>query len=291
MKDAVTERSQQTVKAALSTEAHTWEADVKPFDVPVSVDAFRSRDERTLVDISYALPLGNLAAGLAPGELRMPCEVGLSIRTASGYDLAAKCDTIPLTPPKIENGTFIGLYRFLLSPGTYAIAFHVKSLKGTGFGSWKGIKRIVAHGSSLMLSDIEFLLPSSAGSTLEIDGVKVIPSPLHMYSTDKPLMIYYHAYNLVKDMNGNTSTEAQVYMTKLESGAPALSFDPDNPPDNTEKIDTRRRDGKETVSTNFASLNIRDLSPGRYQLTVVLTDRKQFVTTVASKSVILLSPP
>jgi hypothetical protein len=221
----------------------------------------------------------------------MPSEVGLAIRTESGYDLIAKCDTLPFAPPKMENGTFIGLYRYLLPPGSYSLAFHVKSLKGRSFGSWKGMKRIVAHSPALSLSDIEFLLPSTSASTLEIDGVKVIPSPLHAYSLDKPLMIYYHAYNLVKDMFGNTATEARYYMTRLEYGAPLLPFDPDNLPEDAVEIDSRRREGKESTSPHFASLNVRDLSPGRYQLTVVLTDRKQFSKVVGSESVILLAPP
>jgi hypothetical protein len=291
MTEDVKRQSQETVKAALSTEEHTWEADMKPFGVPVSVDAFRSTDDRTLVDISYALPLANLAHGLPEGEQHMPSEVALAIRTESGYDLVAKCDTLPLSPPKMENGMFIGLYRFLLPPGSYALAFHAKSLRGNSFGSWKGTKRIAAHTPTLSLSDIEFLLPSTSASTLEIDGVKVIPSPLYAYSLDKPLMVYFHAYNLVKDMFGNTATEARYYMTPLQNGAPSLRFDPENPPEDVVELETKRRDGKESTSANFASLNVRDLSPGLYQLTVVLTDRKQFSTVVGSKSVILISPP
>jgi tetratricopeptide (TPR) repeat protein len=291
MKDEVIEESQTTVKAALSSENHTYQPEVKAFDIPVSVDAFRSKDERSMVDISYALPLASLAHGLPPGQQKMPVELALAIRTASGRDLIAKSDTLPLSPPKLENGMYLGLYRFLLPPGSYALALHARSLSGAGFGTWKGTKRIAAQSPALTLSDIEFLLPSLTASTLEIDGVKVVPSALQAYSLDRPLMIYYHAYNLVLDMFGATASDARTYLTKLEEGSVSIPFDPENPPEGSEQLEMKKYEGHETTSANFASIDVSGLSAGRYQLTVVFTDRKQHLTITGTKSVILVSPP
>jgi tetratricopeptide (TPR) repeat protein len=291
MKDDVAAQSQHTVKVALSTEEHTWKPGTTAFEIPVSVDAFRSKDDRALVDISYAIPLGVLASGLPSEESDIPTELALAIRTESGYDLISKRDTLSFARPKSEGGLFISLFRYLLPPGSYAFALHVKPLTGTSFGSWKGTKRIVANSPALSMSDIEFLLPSSATSTLEIDGVKVIPSPLRVYLLNKPLMLYYHAYNLVEDMYGNTATEARYYLTPLSAGSPETAFDPESPPENSTKLEDQRREGKEPTEAKFASLDVRDLSPGRYQVTVVLTDRKQFATIVSSKTINLVSPP
>jgi hypothetical protein len=290
MKDEVIEESQATVKEALSSEEHTYRPEVKAFDVPVSVDAFRSKDERCLVDISYALPLASLAHGLPPGEQAMPTEVGLAIRTASGRDLVAKADTLPLVPPKLENGMYLGLYRFLLPPGSYELALHAKSLNGAAFGTWKGTKRIPVQGPALTMSDIEFLLPSSTASTLEIDGVKVVPSALQAYALNQRLMVYYHAYNLVKDMFGATATEARYYLTPIAEGATPKPFDPENT-EGSEQVERKNVEGREATSANFAALDVSGFSAGRYRLTVVFTDRKAHLTITGIKSVILVSAP
>ncbi len=56
-----------------------------------------------------------------------------------------------------------------------------------------------------MLSDLQLLLPASAGPSIEIDGVKVVQSPFNTYPREKPLYAYLQVYNLVKDISGRAS--------------------------------------------------------------------------------------
>ena len=49
--------SKEVVTYALSTEKQTWEKKMETFHFPHSIDLFRAPDGRTLLDVSYALPL------------------------------------------------------------------------------------------------------------------------------------------------------------------------------------------------------------------------------------------
>jgi hypothetical protein len=46
-----------SVSLALRSEHHTWEAATKEIVVPHAIDAFRAENGKTLLDISYAIPL------------------------------------------------------------------------------------------------------------------------------------------------------------------------------------------------------------------------------------------
>jgi len=69
-----------------------------------------------------------------------------------------------------------------------------------------------------MMSDIELLLPSSAKSGIDINGMKAIVSPFDELPRRNTLYIYWQMYNLTKDADGKTGYRSRVLLTPGESG-------------------------------------------------------------------------
>ncbi len=290
VRDELREESRETVSQALATEEHSWKKEVTTFEFPFSIDAFRGQGSKALIDISYAVPLARFAAGSAvPGDPHK-AEVGLSIRRRDGEIALASLDTIVIPPGRSEKDTYANRYRFLIPPDTYAFAMHVRPLEGNSFGNWKAQKFIPRPTQDLALSDIQYLLPSNIKSTLEIEGVKVVPSPFRAYPVDRPLYTYFHVYDLVKDADGKTLYRVRYLLTPVDEGKPLPVIDPDDVGGKTSVILERTREGSEDSAAEFGTLDISEVSPGRYVLTVVVTDRKRVQTVMAQRELDVFEP-
>lgn len=288
--DALREESRETVSRALETEEHSWKKEVTTFEFPFSIDAFRGKGTKALIDISYAIPLFRFAAGSAtPGDPHK-AEIGLSIRRRDGEVALATQDTIVIPAGRDKKDTYANRYRFLIPPDTYAIAMHVFPLEGNSFGKWKAEKSIPPPTPDLALSDIQYLLPSNVKSTLEIEGVKVVPSPFRAYPVDRPLYTYVHIYDLVKDADGKTLYRVRYLLTPVDEGKPLPVINPDDTGGTTSVLFERSREGNEEFAAEFGTLDISDVSPGRYVLTVAVTDRKRVQTVAAQRELEIFEP-
>ena len=289
-RDALRDEARTTVEEALATDEHSWDREVAPFTFPHALDAFRGKGGKALVDISYAIPLSLLATGNGtPGE-PIRSEVGIAIRTRRGQTPLVRLDTIAIPPPRNAKDTYLNLYRFLLPPDAYAVAMHVRPLDGRSFGSWKEEKVIPRAGGELAMSDIQYLLPSSVRTTLDIDGVKVVPSPFTAHSTGAPLYVYVHAYGLVKDAAGKSSYAIRFILTPLSGRGAPPPFDPENPGEKAIVLEEKTRDATEETAQIFGTLDISGVEEGRYVLHAVLKDRKRVQTIVAQRVLEVFEP-
>jgi hypothetical protein len=215
-------------------------------------------------------------------------EIGIAIRKDGGQLVTAKLDTIDIPAGRNEKDTYTNLYRYLVPPDTYTVAMHVRPLEGNSFGTWKARKLIPKPTPDLALSDIQYLLPSNLKTSLEIDGVKVVPSPFNGYPNDRPLYLYFHVYGLVRDFNGAASYTVRYLLTPAGENAPEI--DPDNPPPKTFILAEKARDGTEDTSAEFASLDLGRVDAGSYILTVAVKDRMRVTTVRASRRLELFEP-
>jgi len=291
MRDEIIEQSRETVGEALATDEHTWKKEVTAFQFPFSIDAFRSAGPKSLIDISYAIPLASLSAGMSTPGRPIPAEIGLAIRSLSGQSTVTRLDTI--TVPPEEEGTrdvYMSLYRYLVPPDAYSIAMHVRPLEGNSFGKWKAEKTIPRLTSELALSDIQFLLPSSLKTTLEIDGVKVVPSPFSEYANTAPLYTYFHVYDLIKDADGKTSYAVRYLLTPAPEGKPLPDIDPENPGEKTILLAEKKRDGNEERGAEFGTLDLGNVKAGRYLLTIAVKDRNRVQTVMGRRTLVVFEP-
>ena len=202
---AVIDQSRDNVEEALATDRHTWREETVPLVIPGSVDAFRSDGGKTLLDITYGVPLDQIAEKLPGGTSEALIEVGVDVSTPQGVRQSARIDTLRLAVNSDFRGAYSGLFRSVVRPESLVVAVHVRVIGSTMIGGWRhslGVRDFAGEG--LMLSDLQLLLPSSREPAIEIEGVKVIQSPFHRVPRGNPLMTYIHLYNLTQDVWGKT---------------------------------------------------------------------------------------
>ena len=126
-----------------------------------------------------------------------------------------------------------------------------------------------------LLSDIEFLLPSTTKSSTEIDGVKVIPCPFDALPRTRPLFVYWELYNLTKNDVGATKYKSQVLLTPGDSA----------PNDETVIVYEKDHAGQDEFASEFAQIDVRRYDEGIYTMTVQIIDRLMVHTFSKSKIV------
>ncbi|HEX7573792.1 MAG TPA: GWxTD domain-containing protein [Bacteroidota bacterium] len=274
LQDQLREESGTTVSSGLATDEHTWKKAMKVFAVPHSISAFRGDGGKTLVNVSYALPLGDIAKDLADTVKTLLVEIGLSMNRTNGEVMASELDTLSLPLGSGTAGSYVELYRFVLRPDSVRIAMHARPLGLEMVSTWDRRIRIPDYPATVpMLSDIELLLPSNAKSSIEINGVKVIASPFDAVPQTKPLYVYWQIYNLTKDADGKTGYRSRVLLTPGESGpddASIVAYDSDHA-------------GPDESAAELARIDVRARDRGIYTLTVEITDRKMVSTFSKSR--------
>ena len=269
LQDEIRGESGTTVTGGLATDENTWKKEVKPFAMPHTVNAFRGDGGKSVVNVSYALPVDEIVKDRSDTLTTLRVEVGISMNSAGGEVMAAELDTLSFPLGSTPPGYFVELYRFVLRPDSVRIAMHARPLGLDMMSTWDARVRIPAYTASLpMLSDIELLLPSSAKSSIEIDGVKVIASPFDAVPRARPLYVYWQTYNLTKDADGKTAYRSRVLLTPGKTGpndASVVAYDRDHT-------------GQDESAAELARLDVHTFDRGMYTLTVEVTDRKMVRT-------------
>jgi len=276
LQDELRVESEAVVSGGLATDENTWKKETKVFAMPHSISAFRGEGGKTLVNVSYALPVGDMAKDLADTLNVLPVEVGISLSRAGGEVMAAELDTLPLPLGAGKTGSYVELYRFVLQPDSVRIAMHARPLGMDMVSTWDLRVRLPDYRSTVpVLSDIEFLLPSTAKSSIDIEGVKVIASPVDVVPRAGTLLVYWQTYNLTKDADGKTAYRSRVLLTPGESG----------PNDETIVAYDRDHAGQEESAADLARLDVHAYGTGIYTLTVEVTDKKMVRTFSGSRLV------
>jgi len=268
--------SKAAVQEALATDEHTWAKRTTTFAMPHSVDAFRSAHGKSLVNISYAIPIASLKKETADTVKKLPIEVGISVTGLKGEVIESRRDTVTFNLYPEPGAWFVEQYRFVLPPDSFKISMHAYTLGTEVISTWNTRVRIPGYGGSTpLLSDIEFLLPSTTASSVEIDGVKVIASPFDAVPRSKLLFVYWQLYNLTRDIEGRTRYLSHVLLTPGESG----------PNDESAVVYTKDHSGRDEMAAEFAQIDLRNFSRGVYTLTVQIEDRMMVHSFSKSRSV------
>ncbi len=278
MIDRLRVESQVTVAAALATDEHRWTKDTKIFSLPHSVTRFRSDSGMVLVNVSYALPILALKNEFSDTLKTLLVEVGVSVSGAAGKKVASGLNTYAFSLSPQTGNWHVELYRFVLHPDSVKISMHARPVGANLISAWNTELRLQPYLPSMpLLSDIEFLLPSTTKSSTEIDGIKVIPCPFDALPRTRPLYVYWEMYNLTRDGDGNTRYKSQVLLT------------PGNTAPNDETLVAYEKDhaGQNEFASEFAQIDVREFDNGIYTLTVQITDRLMVHTFSKSRIVSL----
>ncbi len=271
---AVIQQSRDDVQEALATDRHTWREETVALSVPGSVDAFRSDDGKTLLDISYGIVLDEIARGLPAGASVAMIEVGVDISTPQGVRQTSRIDTLRLPVSRDFAGSYTGLFRSVVAPDSLVVAVHVRPVASTMLGGWR--RRLQVRdfsGDSLMMSDLQLLLESSREPAIEIEGVKVMQSPFDQVPRANPLMTYVHVYNLTQDVWGKTLYRVQYLLSQSDA----------DPGDDEDVLLEEVVNGSSPFEARFKMLDISKVDGGSYNLIVQVTDTKRTRTVRARR--------
>jgi hypothetical protein len=120
-------------------------------------------------------------------------------------------------------------------------------------------------------------------------SLSVVPNPLRRSPVDRPLHLYFEAYNLFKDRSGRTAytveyglTSIQVersFLAKIFGGGKKTSI-----------VVPTERVGNADWSAEHLDLDVSELEPGKYELHVKVTDNLTKASVSRSLSVELYQP-
>jgi tetratricopeptide (TPR) repeat protein len=271
---AVIQQSREQVEEALATDRHTWREETIGLSVPGSVDAFRSEDGKTLLDVSYGIMLDEVAKGIPAGAPGVRIEVGIDVSTPQGVRRSSGLDTLNLPASGGLAGTYSGLFRSIVAPESLVIAVHVRPIGTAMLGGWR--RRVMVRdftGDGLMMSDLQLLLPSSREPAIEIEGVKVLQSPFDRIPRTSPLMTYVHIYNLTQDVWGKTLYTVRYLISPQGS----------DPGEDEDLLLEETLSGASAFEARFKALDIRTVDSGSYNLIVQVTDTKKARTVRAQR--------
>ncbi|HMK39791.1 MAG TPA: hypothetical protein VK569_10645, partial [Bacteroidota bacterium] len=273
--------SEHVVHYALSTERQTWEKKTETFRFPHAIDVFRAPDGRSLLDVSYAIPLASLSRAVSDTVKSIPVEIGFSLVDAKARNAATQLDTIQVGFGRTRTGAILDLIRYTVPADSYAVSMHIRPLSTNLLGTWRQVLRVKDFASSdLSMSSVQFLKASTETGALAIDGVKVVQSPFRTQLRTEPLLVYFQVYNLVPDAFGATSYKSECILLPLDEADPEKG----------KVIFTKEKVEKEKMVAEFDQIDVRSTPPGHYRFIVKVTDRKRVQTIMAERELDIVRP-
>lgn len=269
------------VTTALTTDRQSWEKKTATFRFPHAIDVFRSAGGRSLLDISYAIPVATLVQMLPDTVRATRVEVGFSMIDARSHTAEAHLDTVDLDLSRTRTGAIVDLLRYTVPPDSYAVTMHLRPLAGDVFGSWKQTLRVPDFGRhGLMMSSIQLLRPASGTGALQIDGVRVMQSPFRTHVRTEPLYLYLQIYDLMPDGEGTTSYTVEC----------RLFAQGETDWDQGRIIARCEKTGKDQTGVQFCTCDVHAVGAGRYTLVARVTDRMRVESIQGIRDIEILKP-
>jgi GWxTD domain-containing protein len=278
------ERSRKNVTEGLTTDRHKWAENIKPLDVPTSFDTFRGSDGKTILEMSYAIPIKKLFDERENQVIKdsLEVETGFAIYDQKLHE-KAKAQTV-LEIPDQNFDIFVNMYRYQIPPDSYHVAFHVRPLESDYLGGFR-LKLPVEDYSKpeLEISDIQLasnIEPATEKSFFVKNGLMVVPNPTHHFSLNNLIYLYFEIYNLSRDESGKSIFTIEYTLERVKKKKKFLGLfgGGDRPSVTFNAV----REGNSEVSIEYYAIDISKADPGEYILTVHISDNLR--STVAERT-------
>ena len=277
----ITADARVAVHHALSTEHETPEKKVESFRFPCSIDVFRAPGGKCLLDVSYGIPLASISRSLPDTVRTVPVEVGFSLVDARSQHVARELDTVDLDISHSRTGMILDLIRYTVPPDSYAVAMHMRPLIGEKLARWESTIRARNFARpGFSISSVQLLRPSSVKGALDIDGMRVVQSPLSIHVRTEPLLVYFQLYHLVADVDGVTSWRTECYLQPWGDSDMSGAI----------PVYTRDKTGTEEMAAQFCQIDVHYVPAGHYRLIVKATDRKRVETVTSEREIQIVKP-
>ncbi len=270
------EISRKSVKVGLSTDRHTWPDSIDSFIIPFSMETFRGEDGKTLLELSYALPSSTIAEKISEDLQEIDVEKGFAIYNTEFKEILNRREHVNLISR--DKNDFIGYRRFELEPGEYSLSFHAQLIDLNVIGGWKISTELEDYTApGLKMSDIQLaprVEPATIRTEFEKNGLAIYPNPRGTFQRQDPIHIYFEIYNLSQDPQGNTLFNIDYDLLKLKGNNKGITNLFGLLGTGAKKSVTIHsdRDGQSEFSAEYLAIDVSELDPGEYELTIKVSD-------------------
>jgi hypothetical protein len=264
---------QHRIADGLRTDNQSWPTTTAAIAVPHAIESFRADDGKTLLDMSYAIPLGALREHLSGKQSTVSVEVGLSVYSFSSDRARNRLDTLQLPFDRTTQGSNVSLYRLVLSPDSLRVAMHVRSLDERVMGGWSEELRVPPYPKrDFAVSDLQLLLPATGRPSIEVEGERVVQSPFRAYRRNATVFCFAKLYGLIRDTAGKVRWSVVCTLVPVDTGGSR----------ETVSLGSVTWENTDTDQQVFQRLDLHAVPPGRYRLSAALTDRLRVETLTRS---------
>jgi GWxTD domain-containing protein len=254
-------------------------AQLLSFDV--REDFIRVTEQSVMVPVTLQVANRDLQFTNLNGVMHAGLDIYGQISELGGKTVTSFSDRVALDVPQSEFqrfGDLTSAYQksLPLRPGLYKLTVVVKDTQSGRAGSMEIGTRVPRYlddqlsNSSLILADVVEPLPTLQVGTGQfvIGGMKVRPSVTHIFTRNQNLGLYLQVYNLGIDPVTHRPS-VQVHYDIVKDGKTVVSKE------------QRTAMGNASQKLILAeTLPLKSLAPGKYTVTIIITDnvRKQTVT-------------
>lgn len=262
---------QAVVSLDVQKEIYQHDYGGKAMDYAFTVIRFRAPNKvNYVVDVNLGLPLEKLGVGgdSVTGE-KVECMRRIVLYDENYQPLATDSTTLaaPVSADSRKGRLLLEQKRYELKPGRYILAVEVRDLATQKIGIYKKELLLPEYIAPDVqeISDVE--LASHIRPANEWDKkyrhkeLVVMPQPSRVFFPDQTLQYYFEVYNLKKDKDGKARFSVTPEVYGYRTRKVEYSFNP------------RDLEADTTDIYQTGKLNLRDLTPGEYILSLKVKDR------------------
>jgi hypothetical protein len=270
-----TDEGKRVASTGVSTDRFSFAKDLKYYDSPVSLTCYRGTRGKTLVELGYVVVPNEIARALPDSIHRFSVDAQYSMYNPSWERVAASEDTKIYQRTAVAGGVSIELFHAAVKPDSYVVAWQAKPAQTNEVFSQK-LHVFVPDfsGTALNMSDLElaYLIEPARQASIFMKGeLSVIPNPVRKCRLDRPLYLYFEAYNLSKDQKGKTTYTIEYRLTSLELEKSFLARIFSAGKKSSISVPSERA-GNSDWSREHIAIDVSELEAGKYQLQATLTD-------------------
>ncbi len=279
------DQSTEDIELALSTDQHTWAEEIKSIPMPYQIATFRGPNDSTRIDIYFALPIGQITRRLEDERETLEIEMGYAFHDTSWVQILRYAEAKRLKTHPDEAAAIIDFFSFSAPADTFNVSLFSNPLQThqqSGFKFPFRVPRYVRN--ELALSDLlmaDFIGPAKSGSRFDRGEYHISPNPFHRFSTSQPVFVYFEIYNLVYGNNDRSQFSVE-YILRSKNKPRLGLFKRKDRPVLTLQTD---RDANDRSPVETAEIDVSEVDPGNYLLTIRVTDRNTGVSVEKSREI------
>ena len=288
-----TDEGKSQVTTGLATERFSFGKNIKYLQSPISITCYRGTKGKTVMELGYVIVPAEMTEGAVDSARTLNVDALCSL-----YDLTWKRTTSyqrsrAYTLRGRGGNAIIEMFRVTVAPDSYFVAWEARP-EGANIVASQKTKALIPDfsGTSLNISDIELayaIEPAKRKGEFNKGSLSVVPNPLRRSPIDRPLHLYFEAYNLSKDRNGRTAYTVEYGLSSIqvERSFIAKIFGSGK---KTSILVPTERIGNGDWSAEHVDLDVSELEPGKYELHVKVTDNLTKTSVSRSLSVEIYVP-